>query len=52
MIVLIGTAGSIYMAYRIGNRGSFKPLMPYYTLMVLLAAANIYLFSLPMMHRV
>ncbi|MGG1398777.1 4Fe-4S binding protein [Bacillus salipaludis] len=51
-IIVIGMIGSIYTAYRIGNKGSFKALMPYYTLMVLLALANIYLFSLPMMHRV
>ncbi|WP_232490063.1 4Fe-4S binding protein [Neobacillus cucumis] len=52
IIIVIGMIGSIYTAYRIGNKGSFKALMPYYTLMVLLAVANIYLFSLPMMHRV
>ncbi|MGG5253434.1 4Fe-4S binding protein [Neobacillus sp. SM06] len=51
-IILFGTVGSVYTAYRIGNKGSFKALVPYYTLMILLAAANIYLFSLPMMHRV
>jgi ferredoxin len=51
-IIVIGTIGSIYTAYRIGNKGSFKALVPYYTLMVLLAVANIYLFSMPMMHRV
>ncbi|MFD0827053.1 4Fe-4S binding protein [Neobacillus sp. M.A.Huq-85] len=52
IIIVIGMIGSIYTAYRIGNKGSFKVLMPYYTLMVILAVANIYLFSLPMMHRV
>jgi hypothetical protein len=52
IIIVIGTIGSIYTAYRIGKRGSFKALAPYYVFMVLLAVANIYLFSLPMMHRV
>ncbi|PGV47820.1 ferredoxin [Bacillus sp. AFS037270] len=52
IIIVIGMIGSIYTAYRIGNKGSFKALAPYYVLMVLLAVANIYLFSLPMMHRV
>lgn len=51
-IIVIGTIGSLYTAYRIGNKGKFKVLMPYYTLMFLLAVANIYLFSMPMMHRV
>ncbi|NRD76469.1 4Fe-4S binding protein [Bacillus sp. BRMEA1] len=51
-IIIIGTIGSIYTAYRIGNKGKFKIMVPYYALMVILAIANIYLFSLPMMHRV
>lgn len=51
-IIAIGMVGSLYTAYRIGNRGSFKALLPYYALMILLAVVNIYLFSLPMMHRV
>ncbi|MDP4169310.1 MAG: 4Fe-4S binding protein [Bacillota bacterium] len=52
IIVVLGFAGSAYTVYRIGNKGSFMKLMPYYILMFLLAVANIYLFSLPMMHRV
>ncbi|HJV16971.1 MAG TPA: 4Fe-4S binding protein [Bacillales bacterium] len=52
IIIAIGMVGSIYTAYRIGNKGSFKALMPYYSLMIFLAIINIYLFSLPMMHRV
>ncbi|TCS74958.1 4Fe-4S binding protein [Effusibacillus lacus] len=51
-LILLGMAGSIYTVYRIGNKGSFSKLFPYYALMVLLAAINIYLFSLPMSHRV
>jgi ferredoxin len=52
IIIAIGMLGSIYTAYRIGNKGSLKALMPYYSLMIVLAVINIYLFSLPMMHRV
>lgn len=52
IIVAAGMVGSIYTAYRIGNKGAFKVLVPYYALMVLLAAINFYLFSMPMMHRV
>jgi polyferredoxin len=52
IIIVFGMVGSIYTAYRIGNKGTMKALMPYYVLMILLAVANIYLFSLPMMHRV
>ncbi|HJV32034.1 MAG TPA: 4Fe-4S binding protein [Bacillales bacterium] len=52
IIIAIGMIGSIYSAYRIGNKGSLKALMPYYSLMIVLAVINIYLFSLPMMHRV
>jgi hypothetical protein len=52
IIIVIGMIGSIYTGYRIGNKGSFKALASYYVFMILLAVANIYLFSLPMMHRV
>lgn len=51
-VVLLGFVGSMYTVYRIGNKGSFKQLAPYYAFMVFLMVANIYLFSLPMMHRV
>jgi polyferredoxin len=51
-VVLLGFVGSLYTVYRIGNKGSFKKLAPYYAFMVFLMVANIYLFSLPMMHRV
>lgn len=50
--VVLGLAGSVYTVYRIGNRASWKKLLPYYALMLVLALINIYLFSLPMMHRV
>jgi polyferredoxin len=52
IVVVLGLVGSAYSVYRIGGRASWKKLLPYYTLMILLAVANIYLFSLPMMHRV
>lgn len=51
-VVLLGLAGSAYTVYRIGNRASWRKLLPYYALMVVLAVMNLYLFSLPMMHRV
>lgn len=52
VVILIGMAGSMYTVYRLGNRDSIKKLLPYYVLMILLAIINIYLFSLPMSHRV
>lgn len=52
IIVVLGLVGSSYTVYRIGNRASWKKLLPYYALMVLLTIINIYLFSLPMSHRV
>ncbi|MNC20041.1 hypothetical protein D3C75_679830 [compost metagenome] len=52
LVVVLGTVGSAYTVYRIGNKASWKKLLPYYALMIVLAIMNIYLFSLPMMHRV
>ncbi|MNU07433.1 hypothetical protein D3C72_2530160 [compost metagenome] len=52
LVVVLGTIGSAYTVYRIGNKASWKKLLPYYALMIVLAIMNIYLFSLPMMHRV
>ncbi|WP_410515053.1 4Fe-4S binding protein [Paenibacillus sp. BR2-3] len=51
-VILLGLFGSAYTVYRIGNRASWRKLLPYYSLMVILAVINIYLFSLPMTHRV
>lgn len=54
IVILIGLVGTCYVVYRMG-RGkmtSFKAMLPYYALMTFLAITNIYLFSLPMMHRV
>lgn len=52
LVVVLGLAGSAYAVYRIGGRAPWRKLVPYYVLMLLLAVVNIYLFSLPMMHRV
>lgn len=52
LIVVLGLVGSGYSVYRIGNKGSFGKLLPYYSLMILLAIMNMYLFSIPMSHRV
>ncbi|WP_141432568.1 4Fe-4S binding protein [Bacillus sp. 03113] len=51
-IIILGFVGSIYTVYRIGKKGSFKQLAPYYTFILLLTVVNLYLFSLPMVHRV
>lgn len=51
-VIALGLIGSIYTVYRIGRKSSFITLLPYYSLMILLAAINIYLFFLPMAHRV
>jgi ferredoxin len=51
-IILIGWVGTTYVVYRMGKKSSFKAVLPYYLLMFALAVVNIYLFSLPMMHRV
>ncbi|MNC48899.1 hypothetical protein D3C75_980450 [compost metagenome] len=51
-IIPLDLAGSVYAVYRIRGRASWRKLLPYYALMLLLAVINIYLFSLPMMHRV
>ncbi|MGS2779369.1 4Fe-4S binding protein [Robertmurraya sp. GLU-23] len=52
LIITIGFLGSSYTAYKMGKKASFKAMMPYYGLMLLLGIINIYLFSLPMSHRV
>lgn len=50
-VILLGLVGAAYTVYRIGDKAPWKKLLPYYLLMVLLAMINIYLFSLPMSHR-
>ncbi|MGF6953948.1 polyferredoxin [Neobacillus sp. B4I6] len=54
IVILIGLAGTCYVVYRMGKgkKTAFKAMLPYYVLMTVLAITNIYLFSLPMMHRV
>lgn len=52
VIIGIGFVGSTYTAYKMGKKATFKSMLPYYALMLLLAIINIYLFSLPMSHRV
>jgi ferredoxin len=52
IVILIGLVGTSYVVYRMGKKTAFKAMLPYYLLMLALAVANIYLFSLPMMHRV
>ncbi|MBT2738236.1 4Fe-4S binding protein [Bacillus sp. ISL-7] len=54
IVILIGLAGNCYVMYRMGKgkKTAFKDMLPYYVLMTVLAITNIYLFSLPMMHRV
>lgn len=51
-VILFGLIGSTYTVYRIGHKASWRKLLPYYALMAILAVINIYLFSLPMSHRV
>lgn len=50
--IVLGLVGSAYAVYRISHRQSWTKLVPYYALMILLAVINIYLFTLPMSHRV
>ncbi len=52
IIIGIGLIGTTYTTYRMGNKAAFKSMWPLYLFMLVLAAINIYLFSLPMMHRV
>ncbi|TKC17102.1 4Fe-4S binding protein [Robertmurraya kyonggiensis] len=51
-IILLGFICSVYTINRIGKKASFTQLAPYYALMIVLTVANLYLFALPMVHRV
>lgn len=51
-IILLGFVGSMYTVYRIGKKGSLWQLAPYYVFILMLTVANLYLFTLPMVHRV
>ena len=55
-VLALGIAGSAYAAYRIARAGDSGPaltatLTPYLALILVLAAANVWLFLLPMAHR-
>jgi ferredoxin len=51
-IILIGMFGSGFTAYKLGKKAKLSSMLPYYCLLILLAVINLYLFSLPMEHRV
>jgi polyferredoxin len=51
-IIVLGFFGSSYTSYKLGSKAKFKSMLPIYLFMILLALINIYLFSLPMNHRV
>jgi polyferredoxin len=56
-LIVVGTAGSIYTAYRIarsayGSQTGMRTLLPYVVLLLLLGVINLGLFVLPMSHRV
>jgi ferredoxin len=57
VIVGLGIAGSIYTATRIAGRpgstaNSLRALLPYGIVLILFGLVNLYLFTLPMVHRV
>lgn len=52
LIIFIGWVGTTFVVYKMGKKSAFKAMLPYYALMFILAVVNIYLFSLPMSHRV
>ncbi|RHW38890.1 4Fe-4S binding protein [Neobacillus notoginsengisoli] len=51
-VIAIGFFGSMLTVYKMGGNSKIKGMLPIYGLMLLLAVINIYLFSLPMSHRV
>ncbi len=56
-VLFLGIGGSLYTAYRISQRfqggsGPSRGLWPHVVVIVLFALANLYLFTLPMAHRV
>ena len=56
-LIVLGTVGSLYTAYRIGRTAYGTPrgvrtLLPYAALLLLLGIVNVGLFVLPMAHRV
>lgn len=55
-LIVLGTAGSIYAAHRIGRTAygkspGMRTLLPYAALLLLLGIVNVALFMLPMAHR-
>ncbi|MFZ5814347.1 MAG: 4Fe-4S binding protein [Bacillota bacterium] len=51
----LGLAGSIYTAYKIarkGYNGSLKPFWPHLVILLIFGLVNLYLFTMPMAHRV
>jgi len=55
ILIALGTAGSVYVTYRMAKSSGFPKHIPvtwvYAVLILALAAANIYLFSMPMAMR-
>ncbi len=57
-LIALGTAGSIYTAYKIAARNevdlrrAWSRMVPYAVALLFFAALNIWLFTLPMSHRV
>lgn len=54
-LIGLGVAGSIYTVYKIAGQNypgrSLKPMLVHTILIILLGIVNIYIFTLPMMHR-
>jgi ferredoxin len=56
-LIIVGTAGSLYTAYRIARSAyslqtGMRTLLPYAALLLLFGVVNVALFVLPMSHRV
>ena len=57
IILAVGIAGALYTAYRISAhnqqvRGRVQSFLPHMAVLLLFGALNVYLFTLPMVHRV
>jgi len=57
VLIGLGTAASVFTAYKIAQRSSngvysWRALIPHFAVLVLFGLVNIYLFTLPMSHRV
>ena len=56
-LLLVGIGGSLFTAWKIGQRSSkgrglSGGIVPHLAVLMLFAAVNVYLFTLPMAHRV